>query len=310
MSKSNNGKRLPSLRAIHAFVISAQLGSFTAAAKKLNVTQGAVSRLIQELEKQLSVELFSRSGPKLRLTPQGQKFANTTGRAIELIEQAVQTLHSEQEKSYVTLSMLTSVATIWFAPRLGRFINDCADIDVRVRASQDLVDFRDADIDLAIRYGKGKWPGYHAELLATEIVSPVCTPVYAKRLKLLAPLDLKRATLFHADCNETWSQWFHEAGLNDQGVISTGPKLEEEAAIRQAVCDGHGVSLGRSVLMADDLREGRLIAPFPISINAAFSYWLVTSDSMAISPNTATVINWIKNEFSSQPKSVFLEKPQ
>ena len=89
---------MPSLRAVHAFVVSAQLGSFTAAAKKLNITQGAVSRLIQNLEKQLSIKLFVRSGPKLHLTTDGQAFAQTTGRAIELIEQAVAELRFESDK--------------------------------------------------------------------------------------------------------------------------------------------------------------------------------------------------------------------
>ena len=114
-----------------------------------------------------------------------------------------------------------------------------------------LVDFREEEIDLAIRYGKGEWPGYQTVLLATETIFPVCTPAYAQRLNLVSPVDLKRATLFHADINENWNLWFHKAGLNDID-IPAGPKLGEEAAIRQAVCDGLGVSLGRSVLIADD----------------------------------------------------------
>ena len=299
MRKTHDKIRLPSLRAVHAFVVSAQLGSFTAAASKLNVTQGAVSRLIQGLEKQLSTELFTRSGPKLRLTPQGQEFSQTTRRAIELIEQAVRSLNSQQEKRYVTLSMLPSVATNWFAPRLGRFIENHPDIDVRICASRKLVDFKKEDIDLAIRYGKGKWPGYKAQRLATETIFPVCTPAYAKHMKLTTPADLKKATLFYADINENWKLWFRKAGLIDND-IPTGPKLGEEAAIRQAVCDGLGVSLGRSVLIADDLKTGRLIAPFPITLNASFSYWLVTLDGQALSPNITTVIDWIRNEFSSK----------
>ena len=299
MQKTHSNKRLPSLRAVHAFVVSAQLGSFTAAAGKLNVSQGAVSRLIQGLEKQLSIELFSRSGPKLKLTPLGQEFAHTTGRAIELIEQAVLDLYLQQEKSYVTLSMLPSVATIWFAPRLGRFIDDYPEIDVRVCASRRLVDFREEKIDLAIRYGEGNWPGYQAELLANETIFPVCTPSYAKRMKLKKPVDLKRATLFYADINENWKLWFRKAGLSVKD-IPTGPTLGEEAAIRQAVCDGHGVSLGRSVLIADDLKTGRLIAPFPIALKASFSYWLVTLDGQALSSNLGTVIDWIRDEFSSK----------
>jgi LysR family glycine cleavage system transcriptional activator len=297
MQKTHNKKRLPSLRAVHAFVVSAELGSFTDAANRLNVTQSAISRLIQELERQLSIKLFSRSGPNLRLTPQGQEFAQTTSRAIELIEQAVETVHSQQEKTYVTLSMLPSVVTNWFAPRLGKFINTYPGIDVRVCASRGLVDFRKEDIDIAIRYGEGKWPGHQSELLATEAIFPVCTPEYAKRMKLSNPDNLKKATLFHAEINENWKLWFRKAGLSDHD-IPDGPKLGEEAAIRQAVCDGHGVSLGRSILIADDLKVGRLIAPYPVTLEASYSYWLVTLENKVLSPQIETVINWLKSEFS------------
>ncbi|MGH1541229.1 MAG: transcriptional regulator GcvA [Arenicella sp.] len=297
MSKYHNSKRLPSLRAVHAFAVSAQLGSFTAAARQLSVTQGAVSRLIQELEKQLSTNLFLRSGPKLQLTPQGREFAQTTQRAIELLEQAVQNLHSKREKNHVTLSMLPSIATIWFAPRLGRFINEYPDIDVRVCASRRLVNFLEEDVDIAIRYGEGKWPGYHAELLARETVFPVCTPSYAKRIGLKKPEDLKQATLFHADINENWNLWFQKAGLSVEDIPS-GPRLGDGAAIRQAVCDSQGVSLGRSILIANDLQTGRLIAPFKIALNASYHYWLVTLDDQSLSPKLKIVIDWIKSEFS------------
>lgn len=296
MIKTHTNKRLPSLRAVHVFVISAQLGSFTAASRKLNVTQGAVSRLIQDLEEQLSVKLFNRSGPNLSLTDAGREFALTTGRAIELIEEAVETIHAKQEKSYINLSMLPSVATNWFAPRLGRFVNEYPDIDVRICASRRLVDFHAEDIDAAIRYGEGDWPGYHAELLATEMIFPVCTPAYAKKLKLLKPSDLSRATLLHADLSDNWELWFRKAGLINQ-EIPDGPKLGDEAAIRQAVCDSHGVSLGRSVLIEDDLQSGRLIAPFPIKLNASFSYWLVTLKGRQRSESIDKISRWIKKEF-------------
>lgn len=299
MIKTHTRKHFPSLRAVHVFVIAAQLGSFTAASRKLNVTQGAVSRLIQDLEKQLSVKLFNRSGPNLSLTSDGQKFAQTTGRAIELIEEAVETIHSQQDKNYVTLSMLPSVATNWFAPRLGRFVDEHPEIDVRICASRRLVDFHAEDIDAAIRYGKGDWPGYDAELLATEKIFPICTPAYAKKLKLKTPSDLMRATLLHADLTDDWELWFQKAGVLNQD-IPDGPKLGDDAAIKQAVCDGYGVSLGRSILIADDLKTGRLIAPFPIELTASFSYWLVTLEGKSSSESIDKISAWIKNEFSNK----------
>ena len=155
MSNTHKKPRLPSLRAICAHEAAARLGSFTRAARELNVSQGAVSRQVQELERGLAAELFVRAGPRLKLTETGRAFAESSGQALDILHQAVQRARGSRDKRFVTLSMLPSVATKWLAPRLGRFIAQHADIDLRGSASRNLVDFEAEGIDAAIRYGKG-----------------------------------------------------------------------------------------------------------------------------------------------------------
>ncbi len=304
MSKYHAMRRLPSLRAICAHESAARLGSFTKAAQELNVTQGAVSRQIKELERHLATELFVRSGPRLRLTEKGRELAASAGRALDVLRDAVTVAQGRREAGYVTLSMLPSVATKWLAPRLGRFVNQHPDIDLRVSASRNLVNFEAEEIDAAIRYGKGNWSGLRAELLGGETVFPVCTPAYAEDLGLITPDRLTRATLLHADIEEDWATWFGTAGFAKDRVPQ-GPRLGDAAAIMQAAIDGQGVALGRSRLVADDLVSGRLIAPFEIELPASFSYWFVRPEGSVESQNLIVVFEWIRSEFGAteQPQA-------
>lgn len=296
MSLSHTKKHLPSLRAISALEAAARLGSFTEAAGELNVTQGAVSRQIQELERLLGVELFVRAGPKLSLTDTGRAFAQSIGGVLEALSKAVGVAQGPKEADYVTLSMLPSVAAKWLAPRLSRFINRHPDIDLRVSASRQLVNFDAENIDAAIRYGKGNWPGLDAQLLGNETVFPVCSPAYAEHNNLTTPANLTHAILFHAEIEEDWMAWFRKADIPNV-KIPRGPSLGDDAAILQAAIDGQGVALGRSVLVADDLAVGRLIAPFDIKLAASYGYWLVTPAQTHPSANLIDVKEWIQDEF-------------
>jgi LysR family glycine cleavage system transcriptional activator len=298
MNFSHDIKHLPSLRAISALEASARLGSFTAAAQELNVTQGAVSRQIQELERLLGTDLFIRSGPNLTLTKIGTDFSQSSARALDILREAVSQTQQNRSASHVTLSMLPSVAAKWLAPRLGLFINQYPDIDLRISATRNLVNFEAESINAAIRYGRGKWPDLDATLLAHETISPVCTPAYAEKLQLTSPPDLTRATLFHNDIEENWSAWFHAAG-HSRVQIPRGLQLGDDAATLQATIDGQGIALGRSVLVRDDLAMGRLIHPFKTTLKASFSYWFVTPTGAELSTELMDVKTWIQSELSA-----------
>ncbi|MEH6631012.1 MAG: transcriptional regulator GcvA [Halopseudomonas aestusnigri] len=299
---SHDIKHLPSLRAISALEASARLGSFTAAAQELNVTQGAVSRQIQELERLLGTNLFIRSGPNLTLTEVGTDFSQNSARALDILREAVFETQKKRDVTHVTLSMLPSVAAKWLASRLGLFINQYPDIDLRISATRNLVNFEAESINASIRYGRGKWAGLDAILLARETISPVCTPAYAEKIKLASPSDLTRATLFHTDIEENWAAWFHAAGYS-KVQIPRGLQLGDDAATLQATIDGQGIALGRSVLVADDIAMGRLIHPFKTTLKASFSYWFVTPTGSELTSDLLDVRFWIQSEFGTEDKS-------
>ena len=286
---------MPSLRALQVFEAAVRHGGFTAAANDLGITQSAVSRQIADLEAILRTALFVRNGPHLTPTSAGSRLADRLSDPLLQIRSAVRETLTDTD-TVVTLSMLPSVAARWFAPRLDRFISSNPLVDLRISASRHLVDFQAEGIDAAIRYGRGDWPGLVARELGREVVRPVCSPAYAERLALREPRDLYRATLLHADIPEDWSDFFAAAKCDDPAPA--GPRLGDDGAILQATLDGHGVALGRSRLIEDELATGRLIALFDIVLPASFSYWFVHPKTES-GDGLRAVEAWIVEEFGT-----------
>lgn len=298
MRKNDEQTRLPSLRSLQVFAAAARHGSFTRAARELHLTQGAVSRQVQEIEAALGRPLFVRSGPQLSITATGQQLGTDIQQALELLRAAVDRARPARGTPRITLSMLPSVAAKWMAPRLSRFVHDHPDLDLRITASRHFVDFQAEEVDAAIRYGRGTWPGLTATHLSNETVLPVCSPGLAQTLALQRPADLLGTTLLHSDIAEDWLAWFQAAGLSAPAV-PRGPTIGDDAAMLQAAIDGQGVALGRSVLVADDLAQGRLVAPFATRLPASYQYWLVSPDAALEHPGLATVREWLLAEFAS-----------
>ncbi|MEL7215598.1 MAG: LysR substrate-binding domain-containing protein, partial [Pseudomonadota bacterium] len=255
----------PPLRALQVFEAAARLVSFTGAGQELGITQSAVSRQIADLEATLGVDLFVRNGARLTVTPTGQRLAVSLTDAFARTWSAV--AEARRSDQVVTLSMLPSVAARWFAPRLGALLQTHPDMDLRISASRHLVDFAAEGVDAAIRYSRAPDPSVHACKLADETVFPVCAPAYAEAHSLAAPQDLYRVTLLRGDIPEDWPSWLKAAGLT--APPPPGPRLGDDAAILQAAVEQQGVALGRSLLVADDIAAGRLVAPFDVSLPAS-----------------------------------------
>lgn len=296
MSSNHVSNSMPPLRTLQVFEAAARHQSFTAAGREIGITQSAVSRQIADLEAYLKQELFIRSGPRLSLTRVGETLAQGLSYALADMQRSVMEARNVADSRVVTLSMLPSVAAKWLAPQLGLFIQKHPDIDLRVSATRHLVDFAAEGIDAAIRYGNGEWPGAVAVRLGTEKVQPICTPEYAHRMNLKTPADLLRATLFWGDIEEDWRKWFTAAGVS-KIEASRGPKLGDDTAILQAVIEHQGVALGRSLLTKTDLETGRLIAPFPVMLEASYSYWLVSPAGHEEGQSLAAVKDWIIGAF-------------
>src|ERR1700748_3108270 len=190
--------RWPSLNGLRAFDAAARHLSFTLAASELNVTQTAISHQIRRLEEELGIRLFIRKNRALALTPQARDYLPGVRAAFNDLRLATDRLLRKEDDKVLTVSTLASLAAKWLLPRLTAFQEAHPGIDVRITTSSTLVDFKNGNVDAAIRYGRGNWPGLRAEWLMADELFPVCSPALVKADKPLScPQDLAHQTLLH-----------------------------------------------------------------------------------------------------------------
>jgi LysR family glycine cleavage system transcriptional activator len=267
--------RFPPLHALPSFEAAARHLSFSKAADELHVTHGAVSRAVRHLEDQLGVQLFVRGTRSIALTTVGSSFAAEVRAALDRLSAAAAATALEQASGLLSVSTLDAFAAQWLVPRLFKFRRAHGDIDVRLSTSEKLADFVTDGIDIAIRYGRGRYSGVVAELLMEEDLSPVCGPKLLEgRHPLRSPSDLKYHTLIHDEFHIDWATWLRTAGITDVDP-HRGPRFQSSQHAVQAAIQGEGVILGRSPLVADDLAAGRLVQPFSVSVPAGLAYYIV-----------------------------------
>ncbi|NNG04316.1 MAG: transcriptional regulator GcvA [Inquilinus sp.] len=294
--------RLPTLNALRAFEAAGRHLSFTRAAEELHVTQAAVSHQIKSLEEQLGMRLFRRGPRGLLLTDVGQTYLPEVRDAFAKLTAATQRLRARDAHGAITVSVLPSFASRWLVPRLPRFRSANPEIDVRVAADDHLVDFDRDDVDVAIRYGRGDYPGLRTDRFMTEELFPVCSPALLNGdPPLERPEDLARHTLLHDDMRLDWRMWLMAAGV--EGVDPhRGASFNSSTLVLQAAVDGQGVALGRSALAGDDLAAGRLVRPFAVSLPAEFAYYIVCPEHTADRPSIRTFRHWLLGEAGQRPE--------
>lgn len=289
-------RQLPPLNALRAFEAAGRHLSFTRAGAELHVTQAAVSHQVKALEAWLGLALFRRRGRAVVLTENGQNYLAAVRDGLDILADATDRLTRRQDSGVLTVATLASFAAAWLVPKLGRFQTLHADIDVRVAASDDIVDFSRDDVDLAIRYGRGDWPGLEVEQMMTEDLFPVCSPGLLQGPHPLdKPEDLRHHHLLHDDMRETWRIWLLAAGV--EGVDPyRGPGYNLSALVIEAAADGQGVALARSALVRDHLASGRLVKPFEFALHAEYAYYLVYPARSLEHPKVRAFRNWVLDE--------------
>ena len=181
----------PGLRSLRAFDAAARHLSFTRAASDMGVTPAAISHQIKELEEQLGVSLFARTSRSMRLTREGEILRAAAIESLESLTRALQRIRKLENQKQLKVSASPSIAAKWLVPRLDRFLATVPGADVRVNVSTTVLDFDRDDVDIAIRFGDGKYPGLRADLLFHENVFPVCSPALITKSKPLnTPRDL------------------------------------------------------------------------------------------------------------------------
>jgi LysR family transcriptional regulator, glycine cleavage system transcriptional activator len=294
-------RRLPPLNALRAFEAAARHLSFTKAAEELHVTQAAISHQIKALEAWFGQPLFRRRNRSLLLTDPGQAYLPAVRDAFDSLNQATQRLFRRDHAGPLTISVFASFAAVWLVPRLGRFADRHPDIDVRIAASDVLVDFdQDDEVDLGIRYGRGDWPGLKVERFLTEELFVVCSPRLLNGPNGLRALqDLNNQTFLHDQMRTDWAMWMRHAGLDFKPKRNLG--FSHTNMVIQAAIDGLGVALGRRVLVEDDLAAGRLVKPFDLSLHAEFAYYLVCPPQCVDRPKIKAFRDWVFEEAARSP---------
>jgi DNA-binding transcriptional LysR family regulator len=289
-------RRLPSLNGLRAFEAAARHGSFVAAGSELNVTQAAISRMVRVLEQRLGFALFERLPNGLTLTPQGKALQPGITAAFDAIAAVTEQVAAMRATPVLTLGVGQSFALRWLIPRLGGFYRDHPEIEVRLATGGAINPFKD-DWTCGILLGSGDWPDLEAEPLFSADLFPVCTPAIARRLA--KPADLAKETLLQvAHSPEEWPLWLAAARVK-LPARKLGPRFDNYAMVLQAAVDGAGVAVGLRPYVEDDIKAGRLVAPFPLTVPKGRAWYLAYRPHRADDPGLMAFRDWLRANFTA-----------
>ncbi|HVN34301.1 MAG TPA: LysR substrate-binding domain-containing protein [Casimicrobiaceae bacterium] len=309
-------RRLPSLDFLKGFEAAGRHLSFTRAAQELFLTQSALSRQVQALEVALGVPLFFRRHRALALTAAGAAFHRDVAAALGALISAADAARGVHRTPGLTLSTTVSFASLWVIPRLPAFRARHPDVEVYVSADDRVVDLGRGDVDVAVRYMADANAPEGGVRLFGERMLPVVAPklLQHRAVPLAKPADLARHVLLHLDDPDgrmpwlDWSMWLTSNGL--PGLKPAGSlrfKLYDQ--LIQAAVGGQGVALGRVPLIAEYLRDRRLVAPFPRRYESARGYYAVVAPHAAERSDVAAFVGWLRDEAAIAAKRAVLDEP-
>ncbi|MGY6268103.1 transcriptional regulator GcvA [Achromobacter denitrificans] len=276
-----SARSLPALVSLRAFEAAARRLSFSLAAQELFVTQSAISHHIQRLEAELGVALFERRARAVALTAAGQAYYARVHAAFELLRQGTDEIRAPAAaRSKLRVGLLASFATRWLAPRLAEFAAAHPDIDLQLVPDIAPADVAGGEVDVAIRYGRGAWPGVRARLLMSERLSVVCAPaLIAGGKRPRKPDDLLRYPLLasHARHPFEWDAWAQRYGLDLNRARPV--RLHDYNIVVEAALAGQGLAMGRHRLIGAQLASGALVEALPGATLEAprIGWWFVTA---------------------------------
>jgi LysR family glycine cleavage system transcriptional activator len=292
--------RLPSLNGLRAFEAAARHGSLTRAAGELHVTHSAVSHRIRALEAELGVALFRRAGRGVELSTVGAELEATLTDAFARIAQAVARVRGSDRAGVLTISVEPSFAARWLVLRLGRFGVAHPAIDLRLAATAALADFARDDVDVAIRHGRGPWPGLAAARLMPARMFPVGSPsLLGSMASSLTPAEIAGFTLIHEGDERDWVEWLAAAGVTG-AEASRGPRFDDGNLALAAAMSGQGIALADEALAGDALADGRLLRLSSVEIATDKAYWLVHPPEAAQQPKVTAFRAWLLREVAGQ----------
>ncbi len=291
-----SGRRLPPLSMLRAFEAAARHLSFSAAADELGVTHSAISHQVKGLEAWFGRPLFTRSTRKIALTEQGATLLGPTTRALDGMADAVANVKAQDADRPILVSVEPAFAARWLVLRLDRFYKRHPDVRLHLVPTPEMVSFERGGPDLAIRYGRGGWPGLVAEKILGASAYPVVSPdLVARAHPLRQPADLAHYTLIHEDTTEDWSAWLAHAGAPEVEA-DRGPIFDDAHLTLEAAASGIGVALADDALAAAALADGYLIRPFDLSLDISTAYYVVYPKDYPLRADADAFRSWLRDE--------------
>ena len=289
---SSQSRLLASTSMMIAFDAVARTGSFTAAARELSLTQGAISRQVGALENQLDVLLFTRIRKTIQITDAGKIYAQEIQAALRAIRNASLNVMTDPLVGILNLAILPTFGTRWLMPRFPLFLKENPDITVNFVSRLSPFDFQNEDLHAAIHFGAPNWPDTHSTFLMSEKAVPVCSARFLSENPMKSPEELKKMPLLHLMTRpDAWSDWFESDGL--QAPKDQGSLFEQISIIAQAAVAGLGVALLPKFLIRSELDRGELVMILDKPLQSDFGYHLITPVNKLNYAPTIAFREWI-----------------
>lgn len=290
------GKVLP-LLALRAFTETGRTGSIKSAAEVMGVTSGAVSQQIRLLEERTGVSLFRRTRYGVELTEEGASVYPALLRAFAQIEASLTTLEASSERQTLTVSTLPSFAASWLVPRLGRFMAQNPEIEVRVEASSGLTNLHGGRVDIALRHGLGNYPDYDVQPLMAPALVPVISPaLLASGPVIEQPSDCLAYPLLQDSDRADWRLWLTACGIEATPEAERGTAFDEDFLLLKAAEAGQGIALIRDIYAEPEIAAGRLVLAIDRPWPTQFAYYILTLPENAQKPALKLFIEWLHQE--------------
>ncbi|WP_145145292.1 transcriptional regulator GcvA [Roseomonas gilardii] len=286
-------RSLPSLHALRAFEAAARLGSFKAAASELGVTHGAISQQVRLLEEWLRAPVFERHNRRVVLTAAARTYLSDISPAFDQIATAT-TRFGQADGTTLRVNAPATFTLRWLLPRLGSFREQHTDIKVRLETSNLPLEALPDAFDIVIRGGPDSFQDYSVRSFLSEQRLPVCSPDLMRRRPIQSLDDLRRHTFLHTlSLPRLWGDWLAKAGAVGLDPADT-LTLDHFYLTLQAALDGTGIAIGPTALVARDLAEGRLVAPFSSPLLPARSYCTYVREATPINAAIHAFRSWIE----------------
>lgn len=294
------------LNALRAFEAAGRHMSFVAAAKELHVTPAAISHHVKQLEETLGTPLFLRGHRSLQITEAGRTCLQELTAGFVAIENTVTRLKAAHRHGPLRIRVPPCFASKWLMPRLSQFQSRHPKIELEVTVSSQIYTFNFGEMDAILRLRSGDFKGMRTEQFLTERINPVCSPEFLVRFgPLRSPADLLSVPLIHDDnlsvipTVPTWTRWLEHFGVAPGGPIP-GHRFDSSSMVLDATMQGRGVCLGRSALVEQELRHGRLVRLFDLEYPVTHDYYVIYPETSPRARQIKILLDWLRAEAAQE----------